>query len=108
MAVATGIVKNSYGDTMGFIIDGQYIPYYGVLGNIQMVSNLTADKDGVIKPQDGTLPVASARDINGRKSDGITKENRLERDIRHDLLKWKNKWNKYVLYLTGARQKIEV
>lgn len=100
---ATCTVKDSRGGTAGFIINGEFRRYYDVLRNIFLVDNLTADPGG-IRAKDSELPVCGVTEVNQGIYHSIRDENPLLRDVEGKLEKWKNHWNSYVLYVTGARQ----
>lgn len=102
--VATHRVKNSENHIVGFMIDNSYKCYYDVLQNITLVNNLTLDVNGVIKSKEGELPVCDIKSVNLNRYKQICEDNPLVRDVQLNLEKWRTHWNKYVLYLTGARQ----
>ncbi len=101
---ATCRVKNSYHETTGFIVDEQYVKYYDVLQNIDLIDNLTVTVDHVIRSKNGKLKERSVIDENAAIYEQKCKDNPLQRDVQHDLEQWRCGWSEYVLYLTGARQ----
>lgn len=104
LMIATSRVKNSAGKTVGFIVDGGYYGYYSILGNIDLIDNLTVTANGVIKTRGKALDSVKVSDVNFLRYTKLCKDNQLSRDIQYELNEWKNRWNDYVMYLTGARQ----
>lgn len=72
--------------------------------NIDLIDNLVATVDKVIRSKKGKLKEISVSQVNEALYDQKCRDNPLSRDIQRDLEQWKNNWNDYVLYLTGARQ----
>lgn len=52
---ATHRVKNSSRETVGFIVDNDYVKYYDALQNIDLIDNLSLTTDREIKPENGEL-----------------------------------------------------
>ena len=101
---ASAQVKNSNKRTTGFIIDGNYVKYYDALQNISLIDNLHTTTDGIIKSDNEPLDETDVNKINQTIYQKMCENNPLIRDVQTEFEEWKNKWNDYVLYVTGARQ----
>ena len=101
---ASARVCNKEKRTTGFIVDGEYVKYYDALQNINLIDNLFAAKDGVIKSKNKDLNEIDVDKINKSIYEKRCKENPLIRNVQSELEEWRNRWSEYVLYLTGARQ----
>lgn len=101
---ATHRVKNSSRETVGFIVDNDYVKYYDALQNIDLVDNLSLTTDREIKPENGELEDIDVRKINEKIYQERCQKSPLDRDVQRNLEQWKSQWSSYVLYLTGARQ----
>lgn len=101
---ATCRVKDSNNKTVGFIIDDYYVKYYTALQNIGLISNLKEVSGGILKSKHGKLKEVYVKDINKEHLHMLCLDNPLEREIQTQFEDWRHNWNKYVLYVTGARQ----
>ncbi len=101
---ATHRIKNSKGETIGFLSNNIVYSLVKVRDNINSFENLKVRKDGVVY-SDKILPEITKRQVNKKLYKEKCKKNPFERDIQQDLLNWKNeKICKHVLYLQGCRQ----
>ena len=102
--LATHRVKDSRGDTIGFIIDKNFYADYTVKENINYIENLKLLKNAVIST-DKELPEADYKTaVNKQKYKKLVKENPFVRDIQTEFIKWKKRKNHKVLQLEGSRQ----
>lgn len=97
-------VINKEGNTVGFIIDNDYVKYYDALKNIDLIDNLFLAEGNTIISKQKDLEIFKVRQINDKKYYESCKVSPLQRDVQNKLERWKEKWSSYVLYLTGARQ----
>lgn len=96
-------VQNGKGDTVGFIVDGEYVKYYDALKNIDLIENLNLTDDGKIVSEADRATI-SVRRVNAEIYRERCRKNPLQRTVQSKLERWRKNWNGYVLYLTGARQ----
>lgn len=101
---ATHRVKNSNGNTTGFIVDNRYMEYYTAVRYINIIENLTITKKGVIRVKNKKLPEKNVAEVNKQIYNRLCKENQLKRDVQLEFQHWKRGFNRLALYVKGARQ----
>lgn len=102
--IASYRVKDSKGNTVGFIIDNTFYTDYKVKENISLIDNLSIIKNGIIKATK-SLPEVSYKDFYNKEVYAkLKKENPFKRDIQKELIAWKNNKLHKVLQLEGTRQ----
>lgn len=103
---ATHRVKDSLGNTKGFIVDDQFLGYYTVFSNINRFENLKITSKNIIKSTKGTLPIIDTHKAYREYSvfSKKVKEGIFKRDIQKDFEYWHKKLSDYILMLNGARQ----
>lgn len=97
-------VKNSAGDTVGFIIDGAFYTDYYAKEIIEYIENMSLSKNGTFQAEKALLDVEYREAVNKQKYEFYEKNNPFKRDIQDELLKWKNNKLHKVLQLEGTRQ----
>lgn len=60
--IATNRVVNSVGETVGFIVDDQYMGYYTVLDGVDLIDNLCCENNKV--KELNALDTISMNDVN--------------------------------------------
>lgn len=104
MARATHRVKDRAGSIVGFLVDGTFYTDYYIRENIELMDNLTTDKNGRICPGEKLGEVCYRDYILNRKYEEINSRNPFVRDIQAQLTGWKKKAEHKVFRLEGARQ----
>lgn len=99
---ATHRVKNGR-DTLGFVIDGQYMAYEKVKYSIDCIDNLTLQKNGVIRAEKNLPNIGYNEAYIKRKYNEIIKSNRLKRDIQRSLCAWRKSKVRRVLSISGPK-----
>lgn len=101
--IATHRVKNSIGDTVGFIVNDRFFNIHIIKSNIAQIDNLRILKSGIIRAKQ-ELQVIQYRQLNEIEYNRIVAENPFDRDVQQYLKNWKQNNYKQVLRLLGPRQ----
>ncbi|HBA48994.1 MAG TPA: hypothetical protein DCZ91_14595 [Lachnospiraceae bacterium] len=101
---ATAGIRNAKDQTVGFTVDNMFLTVAEIAANIDNIDNLLVTQDGTVEPREGTLPVRTLYEFNQTQYRQMVEENKLAREIQEDFRRWKTDYNKYVLYVSGARQ----
>lgn len=86
---ATHCVKNSDGDTVGFIVDGVFYTDYKVKENIQFIDNMSFRQDGGLAAAGILEETTYHQAVNMEQYARLIKENSFVRDIQKELEEWK-------------------
>ncbi|MCI6582577.1 MAG: AAA family ATPase [Oscillospiraceae bacterium] len=102
--LATHRVKNSAGDTIGFIIDKGFYNENIIKQNINEIENLKLLKNGTIRARKKLPDVQYKATFTQRKYEELKANNPFVRDITEELADWKENNYKSILQIEGARQ----
>lgn len=98
-------VKNSAGETVGFIVDNKtFYNKHFISMYAQEINNITVTSSGVIRSKKGKLLEITLRQYNDKLCSELCKTNPFVRDIQTFLIDWKSSSNRHVLQLEGPRQ----
>ncbi len=97
-------VKNSNGNTTGFLVNHSYVTYNEMIWNINLEPSLTLTEDGLIISKKGTLDEIYVEDINKQIYEKLNQSNNIEREITKELEYWKTYYSDKALVVKGARQ----
>lgn len=98
-------VKNSTGETVGFIVDNKtFYNKHFISMYAQEIDNITVTSSGVIRSKKGKLLEITLRQYNDKLFSELCKTNPFVRDIQTFLIDWKSSSNRHVLQLEGPRQ----
>lgn len=101
---ATHRVKDSSGNTAGFIIGGTFYLLYDVKSNIEIIDNLVLTSNDVVKAK-RELPIINYKDVVSKYLYKRAYDKApYFRDIQEELMVWKKNSMRRVLQLDGPRQ----
>lgn len=104
MPKATHRVKNSDGETVGFIIDGKFYNVYYTMNSISQIENLKITKNGKIRAS-RALEDIQYKQLNKIRLSDLVKNNPFKRDIQQKFEGWHNGvLSDLVLRVFGPRQ----
>lgn len=101
---ATHRVKDNNNNTIGFIVNQQFIPYTLIKNNINWIGNLTLQKNGIIRATKALPEIYYKNAVIKPTYKKLLKDNPFQRDIQNELKHWKTVRYKQVLQLGGPRQ----
>ncbi|MCM1221513.1 MAG: AAA family ATPase [Lachnospiraceae bacterium] len=101
---AAAEIKRSDGSRVGFLVDNMFLSIEEILSNADRIENLTVSEKGTVELSGEALPVQTLYEYHKTKYLQTARENPLNREIQKEFRNWKKHYNKYVLYVSGARQ----
>lgn len=102
--LATHRVKDSAGNTVGFLIDNTFYNDNIVRQYIDSIDNLSMLKNGTIRAKKALPDMQYKYAFTKRRYKELKTKNPFRRDIEDELIKWKRTNYKSILQIEGARQ----
>ena len=102
--LASQRVKDSEGNTVGFVVNGTFYTEDYILKNIRYIENLSVTETGVISPEKELPEISYKEGIIEKLYRQKVQENPFVRDIQRQLSLWKKDPLHRVLQLEGSRQ----
>lgn len=101
---ATHRVKDSTGQTVGFIVDDSFYTEQYIRSNVQYIDNLYLSGAEIVTGDEELAEIDYRAAVNDREYDRLVTDNPFERDIQKDFSTWKDDRLHKVLQLEGSRQ----
>ena len=101
---ATHRVKDSTGQTVGFIVDDSFYTEQYIRSNVQYIDNLYLSGFEIVTGDEELAEIDYRAAVNDREYDRLVTNNPFERDIQKDFSAWKDDRLHKVLQLEGSRQ----
>lgn len=99
--LASQRVKDSEGNTVGFVVNGTFYTEDYILENIRYIENLSVTETGVISPEKELPEISYKEGIIEKLYRQKVQENPFVRDIQRQLSLWKKDPLHRVLQLEG-------
>ena len=102
--LATHRVKDSTGETVGFIVGGEFYNVYSIRKHISLIDNLSVTRRGTFRAKRALPVIDYTKSVGRQHYKRVIAANPFRRDIQRDLLDWKKNPLHKVLQLQGTRQ----